>query len=400
MARILVECADCKARKPLSQKVCGGKFRYGPNKGERCKASLRKQRFPMYWIEYDLPAALDGSGRKPQKNGAKSTRTRHRRWERIGASLKAAEQRLHEILIHISEQRVIRRDRNSVVSLHEVIEWYLQQGEIQALRSYGRYADDARNMLRLLPDLLVRDLRIHHLNQYRDVRLAESSLRRKGKKTAPATVSHELGFLRSVLRYASKHEYIGEVPVHGWPTIKVRNQRDRVLTAAEWEALQASLSPRLRPMVQLAWFCGMRQKEILRLEWGQVDLVAGFIRLRDDQTKSGEGRSVYLCPEALEVLKKIPRHARCIHRVFVTTEGKGYDRFNGSLQRDWAEALEAVGITDFVFHDLRHCYVSRMRLAGFPDFLIQKQVGHAGLEMTQRYTSVQELELRRLGQVG
>ncbi|MBU4233513.1 MAG: hypothetical protein KKF43_13425 [Proteobacteria bacterium] len=33
----------------------------------------------------------------------------------------------------------------------------------------------------------------------------------------------------------------------------------------------------------------MRQGKILNLKWGQVDLKAGFVRLRPEETKTNEG---------------------------------------------------------------------------------------------------------------
>ena len=160
------------------------------------------------------------------------------------------------------------------------------------------------------------------------------------------------------------------MPVQAWPKIKVENKRDRILTALEWAILERNLLKHIKEMTQIADYTGMRQGEILQIEWSQVDFEKGFIRLRADQTKSKTARAVFLCAEAIEVLKRIPKDLRCKQRVFVSTVGRPYTRFTGSLQRDWKKGLVESGIEDFAFHDLRHCYVSRMRLAGIPDFLI------------------------------
>ena len=97
-----------------------------------------------------------------------------------------------------------------------------------------------------------------------------------------------------------------------------------------------------------------------------------------------------MCAEAIGVLKRIPKDLRYKQRAFVSTVGRPYTRFKGSLQRDWMKGLVESGIEDFAFHDLRHCYVSRMRLAGIPDFLIQRQVGHKDGKMAERYTTIDE----------
>ena len=101
------------------------------------------------------------------------------------------------------------------------------------MKSYGRYKDDYRNLVRLLPNLFLRDLRLHHLNEYRDSRLSEPSKSGRSETTAQATVAHELSCFRSVLNYALRHEFISKIPVQAWPKIKVDNKRDRILTASE-----------------------------------------------------------------------------------------------------------------------------------------------------------------------
>jgi len=46
-------------------------------------------------------------------------------------------------------------------------------------------------------------------------------------------------------------------------------------------------------------------------------------------------------------------------------------------------------ITDFVFHDLRHCAVTNMADAGIAAEVIMKAVGHLDREMFIRYRSIQ-----------
>ena len=395
--RILIECPKCRSRQKLSKTTCTGKFRYGAQRGKLCGYQLKKIRIPIYWIDYDVPANLDGSGRPPQKDGVGRPAKRHRRRERIGASREAAEYRLREIAITISEHKVLKRDRNAEIHVHMLLEWYIRQKEVQDMKSYGRYQDDQRNLVRLLPNLLLRDLRLHHLNNYRDIRLAEPSKSGRSKTTASATVSHELSYLRSVMNYALRHEFISEIPVQAWPKIKVDNKRDRVLTTTEWKTLEKNLPKHIKEMAQIAYYTGMRQGEILQIEWSQFDFEKGFVRLRADQTKSKTARAVSLCQEAVDVFKRIPKDLRFKQRVFVSTVGRPYTRFTGSLQREWKRSLKKSAIEDFSFHDLRHCYVSRMRLAGIPDFLIQRQVGHKDGKMTDRYTTINESELILLG---
>ena len=65
----------------------------------------------------------------------------------------------------------------------------------------------------------------------------------------------------------------------------------------------------------------MQQNEIIQLEWADVDLQEGFVRLRASKTKTDEARSVRLLPDVIVMLKEIPR---AIHtkKVFLSAKGR------------------------------------------------------------------------------
>ena len=75
---LLVECPKCRSRNPEGTANCGGNFRSGERKGEKCGYSrLNKHAGKTYWIEY-------------REYGK-------RKRERIGPSKTAAEARLLEV---------------------------------------------------------------------------------------------------------------------------------------------------------------------------------------------------------------------------------------------------------------------------------------------------------------
>ena len=72
-------------------------------------------------------------------------------------------------------------------------------------------------------------------------------------------------------------------------------------------------------------------------------------------------------------------------------EGKGWvfmsvngDRLQGP--RHWFEpAVKDAGIPNFHWHDLRHTFASRLRMAGVDLGTIQELMGHKSIQMTVRY---------------
>ena len=89
----------------------------------------------------------------------------------------------------------------------------------------------------------------------------------------------------------------------------------------------------------------------------------GFIRFGGDHTKNKIGRNIPLHPRIIEFLQSCPRP---IHGGYVFGESRKYNR------KAYNKAVKAAGIVDFNFHDLRHCAINNMRLAGHDHFVIKQ----------------------------
>ena len=67
--------------------------------------------------------------------------------------------------------------------------------------------------------------------------------------------------------------------------------------------------------------------------------------------------------------------------VFPNADG---DRF-GSIKKSWAGLTDDAKLADFRFHDLRHDFASKLVMAGVDLYTVKELLGHASIEMTQRY---------------
>ena len=66
--------------------------------------------------------------------------------------------------------------------------------------------------------------------------------------------------------------------------------------------------------------------------------------------------------------------------VFLSPEGVRWDDRN--LRRGWYRCLEAAGIREVRFHDLRHTFVSLLIRQGAHPKYIQEQAGHSSIQVT------------------
>ena len=141
--------------------------------------------------------------------------------------------------------------------------------------------------------------------------------------------------------------------------------------------------------VQLAIETGMRQGEIVGLDWKDVDLERQIARLHAGATKNGHGRGVPLSRTAVAVLQ---RRGPAVGSVFqgVTTE---------AVKQAFAKAAARAGMAELHFHDLRHEAISRLFERGFNVMEAAAVSGHRDLAVLRRYVHLEASALAsRLGQ--
>ena len=154
--------------------------------------------------------------------------------------------------------------------------------------------------------------------------------------------------------------------------------------------------PILYPVLLCAVRTGMREGELIGLQWGDIDFHGGFIEVRrgivlrqETTTKTHKIRRVDMSrqlEEALQQLKEVRQleamaNGRELEQwVFLSPEGKRWDDRN--LRRAWHRCLDAAGLRQVRFHDLRHTFASELAVKGAPPKYVQCQLGHSSIQVT------------------
>src|SRR5262245_61024812 len=127
---------------------------------------------------------------------------------------------------------------------------------------------------------------------------------------------------------------------------------------------------------------GFRKSELQSLRWSSIDLVRGSATVESRYAKNGEARTVPLHPTLHAALRKLhkDREANPDDVVF-TYEGRPWKVWH----RSFKTALKRAGISDFRWHDLRHCFGSWLAMNGVPDKGRMELMGHKTPAMTARY---------------
>lgn len=152
----------------------------------------------------------------------------------------------------------------------------------------------------------------------------------------------------------------------------------------------------LAPLVRLALATGMRQGELLALEWPNINLDGQVAHLPD--TKNGEGRDVPLSTAALQAIKDMVPQQEAGTESELPTAGRVFPVRDDKVRREFPKACKAAGITGLRFHDLRHEATSRLFEKGLNPMEAASVTGHKTLQMLKRYTHLRAEDLaKRLG---
>jgi integrase len=209
------------------------------------------------------------------------------------------------------------------------------------------------------------------ISAYKEARQA-TTVMRDGVPTplAPATVNRELACLRTLLKLAAEEwEALPKVP-----RIRLEKEpegRIRWLEADEEARLRAacrtSRNPHLAAIVTLAMETGMRFGEIMGLTWeNSIDLTRGVIRL--ERTKSGRRREIPMRQAVYDLLAALPAKSGRLWPVARTRQGTPHPADvapkPAQLRKAFQNAVEAAGLVEVTFHDLRHHFASWFVMRG------------------------------------
>ncbi len=195
---------------------------------------------------------------------------------------------------------------------------------------------------------------------------------------SPSTVNRYLAVIRTIMRAAwLEWDWIDKAP-----KIRMRKEpkkRVRFLTRNEAERLLKELPDHLAAMARFAVTTGLREQNVVRLKWSQVDLTKHLAWIHPDESKSGNAIGVPLNTEAINVLREqYGKH----HEYVFTYEGEPVTR---ASTHAWYKACERAGINNFRWHDWRHTWASWHAQAGTPLSVLQEMGGWSSSEMVKRY---------------
>jgi integrase len=180
--------------------------------------------------------------------------------------------------------------------------------------------------------------------------------------------------------YAERRRVIDSNPVLRTAQPKLVDKPPEIFSVDELVGLlneAATHAPEVVPMLAIGAFAGVREAEIKRLNWSEVDQRRGHIEIKSSKAKSARRRIVEMQPNLREWLRP---YASIIGPVVPVNARKKLDTVR-----------QAAGLTRWPKNGLRHSFASYRLAATYDAPRVAAELGHTSPQML--YSTYRELVL-------
>jgi integrase len=156
------------------------------------------------------------------------------------------------------------------------------------------------------------------------------------------------------------------------PMLQEDNARQGFLDHGGFLALRDALPYYLKDSISFLSYSGWRLGEMRSHEWRDADLEGHVIRLRPENSKNKESRTLSLSGELGEIIGRAEDSRRLECPFVFHRDGKAI----GDLRKHRDKACDGAGLKGLLVHDLRRTAAGNMIRAGIPERIAMKIIAH------------------------
>ena len=221
-------------------------------------------------------------------------------------------------------------------------------------------------------------------------------------RAAPSTVARKLAALRACFRALREHGVVDQNPAELVASPRRQRHLPRVLRPDELAALLdripagKPLELRDRALLEIAYGCGLRAEELVKLDTTSVAFDGEELRVE------GKGGKTRIVPAGEPALQAVTRYLERGRPVLATDAGEaalflsksGRRLSTSDVRRRLAVWARAAALQGGVSpHALRHSFATHLLDGGADLRAIQELLGHSSISTTQIYTRVESARL-------
>jgi integrase len=224
------------------------------------------------------------------------------------------------------------------------------------------------------------------LNELSPIHIQQMITTLRAKGISPRTVQYAFRILSSALNRAVKWEYITRNVTKLVDTPKIpKHTVDPFTIEQARQFLDTVYGHRLYALYQLAFVLGLRQGELIALQWNDIDWKQRVLHVRHAKTSAGV-RSLSIPAPLLQTLhyhyeqQQHEHHTNEHGLVFPSSVGTPLSARN--LLRHYKQTLAIAGLPNRRFHDLRHSCASFLIANGEHPRVVMEVLGHSQIAVT------------------
>ena len=242
------------------------------------------------------------------------------------------------------------------------------------------------------------------LHQLTSAVVQDYLLWRRSQGLSPRSTSRFLSAMKKLTPYALKSGWFVTDPIAKLkrpkmsPAVPHSLTESDVLSLLDAPDVDTPIGLRDRAMLEVLYATGLRVTELVRLQYDQVSLAQGLVRVVG---KGDKERLVPLGEEAIEWLSRYMKSGRPVLSerqsgwVFITQRGTLLTR-QAFWYRIRTYAEQAQINSHLSPHTLRHAFATHLLNHGADLRVLQMLLGHSDLSTTQIYTQVAKERLQQM----
>lgn len=228
------------------------------------------------------------------------------------------------------------------------------------------YEGHFRYFLRAMENVDPTTLRRVHINQMRDA-FADK----------PTDANHKISAISVLMNHAVDIGWMERNPAHGVSRLPGTGKHREAWPEEMIEAFRAAAPPRALLIFELLIGTGQRIRDVLGLQWGQIDGDGFTIR----QHKTGTELYIPLTDRLRSVLAQTPRKG-----LFIVCQANGRPLTYATAWVDVREVRRTIGADKYDIHGLRHTAASEIAsIPGMTADHVKAITGHQNGAMVRLY---------------
>lgn len=285
-----------------------------------------------------------------------------------------------------AELKLRQQTKTIPISLKEFIFSFLKYSEsIHREKTTGGFKNTFKFLINYLGDIQLSEITQKRINDYLQNRIETSSIYQARK---------DLINISSAFTKAVQDKYMVENVCKGIKRFRIPERQPLFYSELDFEILLKTIENEdLKDLIIFAINTGLRQMELLTLNWNQINFKDRFVILdnRSHLTKSKKIRAIPLNITALQILTKrelnktsenvFTFNQKPMNQDFISHEFKKY-------------VLGAKLNPKLNFHSLRHSFGSWLVQKGVSIYEVSKLLGHSDLKVTEIYAHLRPENLR------